>query len=109
MSLKKKSNIRFPRSFPSLPSPPSHIRPTPQTKYRAQTPKLEGENSQSGNQQIILTQNTKIKCNAQVHMGSHMEDGKWGTPEHTLGHSAHTGPALQRSLPSTPQHRKSRL
>lgn len=80
LSLTKNSNTLFPL-FPSpifstLPHP-SH----PQTKYTAQTRKLKLENSQSGNQQTILTWNTKIKCNAQIHMSSHKGDRKWGTPD----------------------------
>lgn len=49
-----------------------------------------------------------IKCNAHVRMGSHMEDGKWGTPEQALGSSAHADPAgaAVPSFHSTAQERQ---
>ena len=108
MSLKKKIQYSVPSlfpfpTFPTLPHPPH-----PQTKYRAQTPKLEGENSQSGNQQIILTQNTKLNAMPKFTWAATREMGN-GAHLNTLQDPAHTGPALQRALPSAPRHRKGRL
>lgn len=48
--------------------------------------------------------NAKIKRNAQIHMSSHMEDGKWGTPEHAFGSSVHI--AALSSFHSTAQERQ---
>lgn len=100
---KKKSNILFPLSFlPSflhLPHPPH-----PQTKYRDQIPKGKLKNSPSDHQQIIFTWDAKIKCDAQIRMSSHMEDGKWGTPEHALGSSVSF--AALSSSHSTAQERQ---
>lgn len=50
-------------SLPYLPHPPTSA-PPPKLNIEPKHPNSKGENFQSGNQQIILTQNTKIKCNA---------------------------------------------